>query len=158
MKACCFTGHRKIEQRHLGKIDDLVSRAVAFAYEAGCRRFFVGGAIGFDTVAAKQVILFRIMHPDAELHVIAPCRNQSDAWSSADVSRYEYILSNANTVEYVSDVYTDGCMKERNKRMVELSDIVFAYVSRNYSGSAQTVRLAQKAGKTVYNLYPALDS
>lgn len=158
MQACCFTGHRRIEHRHLGKIDDLVMRAVAFAYEAGCRRFYVGGAIGFDTVAAKQVILFRISHPDAELHVIAPCKNQSDNWSSADVSIYEYILSNANTVEYVSDNYTDGCMRVRNARMVDLSDIVFAYVSRNYSGAAQTVRLAQKAGKTVYNLYPSLDA
>ena len=158
MQACCFTGHRKIEHRHLGKIDDLVSRAVAFAYEAGCRKFYVGGALGFDTVAARQVILFRVMHPDAELHVIAPCKNQSDAWSASDVGRYEHILANANTVEYVSDTYVDGCMRVRNMRMVELSDIVFAYVARNYSGAAQTVRLAQKAGKTVYNLYPTLDA
>ena len=156
--ACSFTGHRRIETRHIGSIDELVMRAITYAYSHGCRRFYCGGAIGFDTVAAKQVILFRLTHADTELHMLLPCRNQSDKWSDGQIRMYEYIMSSANTVSYISDEYRDGCMRERNKKLAELADIVVAYLSRESSGAGQTVRMAKAQGKTVYNLYPALDN
>ena len=158
MKGCSFTGHRKIDRLHVGKINELIDRAIAYAYSKGCRKFYVGGALGFDTIAAKQIILFRMSHPDTELHVVVPCRNQSDGWSYSQVATYEYILGRADSVEYLSEEYTDGCMRERNQRLVDLSDILIAYVSRYSSGAAQTVRMAEKAGKTVYNLYPSLQA
>lgn len=158
MKGCSFTGHRKIEQSHSGRVDELLDRAIAYTYKLGCRHFYVGGALGFDTAAARRVILFRINHPDAQLHVIVPCKNQSDGWSSSQIRMYEYILSCADSVEFLADEYTDGCMRQRNQRLVDLCDILIAYVSRYNSGSAQTVRMAEKAGKKVYNLYPALNA
>jgi uncharacterized phage-like protein YoqJ len=114
--------------------------------------------MGFDTLAARQIILFRMKHPDAELHVIVPCKTQSDNWSPSQISTYEYILGCADSVEYLNDEYTDNCMRERNQRLVDLSDIIIAYVSRYNSGAAQTVRMAERAGKKVYNLYPSLDA
>ena len=89
MEACSFTGHRTIESRHYGKIDNLLDRAIAYAYAEGCRRFYVGGAIGFDTLAARRIIFFRMTHPDAELHVVAPCKNQCDGWSEAQIGMWE---------------------------------------------------------------------
>ena len=157
MDVCAFTGHRKIEERHKGRIDDLLARAIAYAYENGCRTFLTGGALGFDTLAARQVIRFRLSHSDVRLRLILPCRNQSDSWSPSAVSAYEYTLSNADEIEYVADDYDDGCMKERNRRLADGCDMMIAYVSRPYSGAAQTVRMASGAGKTVYNLYPSLE-
>ena len=156
-KACSFTGHRTIAERHFGKIDALVLRAIEYAYKEGCRRFYCGGAVGFDTVAARQVIQFRLSHPDCELHLLIPCKNQSERWSARQKEMYEYTLSVANSVSFLSDEYSDGCMRERNKKLVELSDIVIAYVDRGKSGAGQTVRMAQRAGKTVYNLFPTLE-
>ena len=156
MKVCSFTGHRKIERSHFGKIDDLLDRAIAYAYGEGCRHFCVGGAVGFDTLAARRILLFRMTHSDAELHVIAPCKNQCDGWSEAQIGMYEYILGAADCVEFISDEYTKDCMRLRNQRLVDLADMVIAYVSRYNSGAAQTVRFAERAGKTVYNLYPTL--
>ena len=156
MMACSFTGHRRIEPAHYGKIDDLLDRAIAYAYSEGCRRFYVGGALGFDTLAARRVILFRMSHPDAELHVIVPCKNQCDGWSEAQIGMYEYTLSAADSVEYLFDEYNKDCMRLRNQRLADLADIVIAYCSRYNSGSAQTVRFAERAGKRVYNLYPTL--
>ena len=103
VQICSFTGHRRIESRHKDRIDDLVYRAIAFAYESGCRTFLTGGALGFDTVAAKEVIRFKLSHPDVRLEIIMPCRNQSDSWSPEQISLYEYTLANADFVEYVSD-------------------------------------------------------
>ena len=156
--ACSFTGHRAIEPRHIGKIDAMVARAVEYAYNEGCRKFYCGGALGFDTVAARQIIQFRLRHPDCELHLVIPCKNQSERWSKRQKEMYEYILSVSDTVSFLSEEYRDGCMRERNKKLAELSDIVIAYVNRGNSGAGQTVRLAKGLGKTVYNIYPALDS
>ena len=69
---------------------------------------------------------------------------------------YEYTLMNADEIECVCDEYTDTCMKMRNQRLADSCDLLIAYVSRNYSGSAQTVRMAQAQEKQVYNLYPSL--
>ena len=157
MNVCAFTGHRKIEDGHKGRIENLLLRAVAFAYENGCRTFVTGGALGFDTLAAKEIIRFRMSHPDVRLLVVLPCKNQSEAWSKSQVNMYEYTLFNADEIEYVSDVYTDRCMKDRNQRLADMCDMLIAYVSRPYSGSAQTVRMASAKGKVIYNLYPSLE-
>ena len=157
MKICAFTGHRKIEDRHRTKIEELLRRAIAFAYENGCRTYATGGALGFDTLAAREVIRFRMSHPDVRLVAVLPCKNQSKSWSPSQVQMYEYTLFNADEIEYVSDEYTDGCMRERNLRLAEMCDVLIAYVARPYSGSAQTVRMASNAGKKVYNLYPSLE-
>ena len=153
-KVCSFTGHRAIDK---DRITALISRAVAFAYENGVRTFLTGGALGFDTLAAKLVISFRITHPDVRLVILVPCKNQSEKLNDYERSIYEYTLSACDEVEYLSEEYYDGCMKERNAALAERCDILIAYVGRRVGGSAQTYRMAEKLGKKIYNLYPALD-
>lgn len=155
--SCSFTGHRKIEPRHAAGISNLLSRAINFAYSNGCRRFLCGGALGFDTLAAREVIKYRITHPDVLLVLVLPCINQSERWPRAEREKYEYTLSVSDEIIYVSEEYTDTCIKERNRRLVDSADIVIAYLSNERSGTGQTVRMAKAAGKRVYNLYPELE-
>ena len=156
MQYCAFTGHRKIEDRHKAKIESLLLRAVEYAYGEGCRTFITGGALGFDTLAAQIVIRFKLSHPDAKLTIIIPCKNQSDMWTPSQISLYEYTLANADEIEYITDEYEDGCMRLRNQHLADKCDLMIAYVSKPYSGAAQTVRMAERAGKKVYNIYPSL--
>ena len=153
---CSFTGHRVIAREHDGKIEELLARAVAYAYDEGVRSFLGGGAIGFDTIAAKAVIKFRLTHPDVRLVLLLPCKNQSLKWNDYERSVYEYTLSVADELEYLAEEYYDGCMKERNVHLAERCDMLVAYVSKKNSGSAQTLRMAERLGKRVYNLFPAL--
>lgn len=153
ISSCSFTGHRNIPREHIASLTDLTRRAIDYAYSQGARDFYSGGAIGFDTLAAQQVIRFRLNHPDARLHLILPCKNQEAKWTAEQKEAYFYILSVADTVTYLADEYTDGCMKERNKELVKLADMLVAYSGRSYSGSAQTVRLGREKGIPVYNLY-----
>ena len=155
-KACSFTGHRQIEVRHGASLIDLLDRAISYAYSEGCRDFYLGGALGFDTFAARRILRFRTLHRDITVNLVLPCRNQTEGWSEADVAAYEAIFEEADTVEYISEKYTRSCMQKRNRRLAELCDIMIAYVGRDRSGASQTVRLAHEAGKTVYNLYPHL--
>ena len=156
MMTCAFTGHRNIEQAHLVKLPDMLNRAINYAYGRGCRRFIVGGAIGFDTEAAKQVIRYRISHPDVSLVVYVPHLEQSEKWSARQKEIYDYILGEANEVCYISESYDRDCMRRRNKAMADACDIMIAYVSNSRSGSGQTARMAESLGKDIYNIYPAL--
>ena len=159
IEVCSFTGHRMIKAGHVSALPGLVDRAIAYAYDRGAKVFLAGGALGFDTLAAGRVILFKLTHPDVRLELILPCADQTEGWSALDRERYDFALSRADEVEILSDNYFKGCMKKRNERLAERADMLIAYADglRPYSGTMQTVRMANSRGIEVYNLYPALE-
>ena len=154
---CAFTGHRNIKFEHRAGMPGLLFRAINYAYEQGCRQFITGGALGFDTEAARQVLKFRIEHPDVTLVLFLPCLDQDAAWSAGQRDSYDYILSSANEVRYVSESYDRSCMKRRNQAMAEECDLMIGYVGRDRSGASQTMRIAKELGKETYNLYNELE-
>ncbi len=158
MRNCSFTGHRAIEIRHRSGIRAQIDLMVKTAYEGGCRDFYFGGAIGFDTLAAECVLEFRESHPDVTVNLVLPCRDQSSRWSTEDVQRYEAVLSRADSVECLSEFYYDGCMRVRNQRLVDIADVLIAYVGRDGSGTGQTVRMAKRKDIPILNAYIYLDS
>lgn len=157
ISVCSFTGHRIIKPEHQKELSLMLDRAINYLYSEGCREFLSGGAVGFDTLAARCVIRFKMYHPDVRLKLILPCKNQDEKWSERQRSAYEHLLSSADEIEVVSDEYTDGCMRERNFLLANRADVLVAYVGHNRSGSAQTARMADSMGKTVYNLYKSLE-
>lgn len=155
--SCSFTGHRVIKAEHISRLPNLVYRAIDYAYSHGCREFLCGGAIGFDTVAAREVIRFRLSHHDVRLVMMLPCVDQDVRWSPRQREAYYHVISSADEVIYISECYNDYCIKERNRRLAERADLVIAYLSRRDSGAGQTVAMATRLGKKIYNLYPALE-
>ena len=156
-KICSFTGHRRIVSAHIPYISDLLYRGVEYAYSEGCRTFMTGGALGFDTLAASAVLRLREQCSDVRLVLCLPCRDQDADWSISQRRKYREIMNLSDAVIYVSDDYTPSCMRERNLRLAQECDILISYVGYSASGSAQTVRMAERLGKQVYNLYPSLD-
>ena len=121
-KSCSFTGHRYIKSEHRAHLCELLRRGIEYAYAEGCRTFYSGGALGCDTVAAREVIRFRIDHPDVRLVLLLPCVDQDAMWSDEQRDRYSYVLRSADEVRYVSDTYTDSCMRERNLMLAQYCD------------------------------------
>jgi uncharacterized phage-like protein YoqJ len=156
--ACSFTGHRAIKNEHKSRIVGIILSAIKYAYESGCREFLTGGALGFDTLAAKEVIKFRQTHPGVRLILCLPCVNQAEHWSDREKSLYDYILSSADEVVYISETYTENCMKERNFLLASKCDILVAYCGRTKSGSGQTIRMADAMGKEIINIYEGLET
>ena len=85
-----------------------------------------------------------------------PFEEQSTKWNEAQKTEYLHIFGLADSAEQVSDRYYNGCMKARNARLVELaSDYCICYWNpKNFrNGTGQTVRMAQKRGIEVINLF-----
>ena len=153
IKICCFTGHRVIPAGYMKKVFELLPSVIEELYAKGVREFRAGGALGFDMLAALCVIEFRQTHPDVRLNLILPCRDQDRKWGSFDRKTYSFVIEKADSVMYVSDLYTPGCMHKRNRSLVNGSDICVAYVARSDGGSAYTFSYALSKGLEALNLY-----
>ncbi len=148
-KTCCFTGHRQIPNDALIPALRALESAIRTLYDEGYRHFIAGGALGFDTYAARAVLILKRERPDMTLSLFLPCQDQAEAWNARDRAEYERIKGEADDVLVLADRYFDGCMQKRNQAMVDASSAVIAYVTRPRSGAGQTVRMAEKAGLTV---------
>ena len=158
MRNCSFTGHRIIDEKYIKPLEELLVRAIDYVYSQGCRNFYCGGAIGFDTMAAKAVISARMKKPDMRLIIVIPCKSQADKWSERERSVYEFVLASADEVVYVSEEYTDDCMRRRNQHLVDVCDVLIAFSGKARSGSAQTVRMAVAKERIVYNLHTKISN
>ena len=163
--SCAFTGHRphKLPWRY----NEADSRCVALKTvlmeqitkltEAGMTDFYSGGADGVDCWAALIVLELRKRNPALRLHMLLPHEGQADKWSDSAQERYRFILSQADSLEYVSHDYYDGCMLDRNRRLVDAADLLLAvYNGERRGGTAATVRYARKLGRRVIIVDPIL--
>lgn len=150
MAVCCFTGHRD-----LGGKDAEISKRLHLMVEscivAGFNEFRVGGALGFDTLAAETVLKLREQYPAARLVVMVPCRDQDRAWSREQKERYHAILQTADEVKVLSETYYRGCMFARNRALVDGSELCLAYL-KGAGGTKMTVDYAKKQNVTVINI------
>lgn len=150
----CFTGHRNLPQGAArDNIVRLLDAVIAAAVSRGIVNFWAGGAVGFDTLAACRVIAISKRVPEVRLHLALPCRNQTEKWQRIDdLVLYKQIMSAAETVEYMGDFYTSGCMYDRNRFMVDHSSLCIAYCTKRSGGTHYTVEYAKSSGIVVQNL------
>lgn len=156
MKRCCFTGHRQfmvtegIEKR----LEDVLFCLI----EDGVTEFYAGGALGWDTYCAQKILHMKASgYPQLRLHLVLPCpeKDQTRGWTDMQKAIFRIIRQAADSVEYVSDGYSADCMKKRNQRLVSLADSCICYYNpnRSRSGTGQTVRMAERKGMDVINIF-----
>ena len=156
VKTVCFTGHRQIPCEVAARLPDLLEKTISALCERGATVFRTGGAMGFDTVAALKVLDMRAKYPQIRLELILPCRNQTERWDDISKKTYIYIMQNADACRFLYESYFDGCMLERDRQLVEGSDVCVAYCARSQGGTAYTYTRALREGLEMINLYDLL--
>ena len=150
----CFTGHRTLPLLRSAAGSALVRNtdaAIRRAYERGARRFYCGGAEGFDLLAGKLVLLEQERHRDIHLVLLLPYTGFGEGFSDGDRAELQRQKKAAEEVVYLSNHYFHGCMAIRNRQLVEDADLCIAYLIHATSGTAQTVGFArQKGAEIVY--------
>ncbi|WP_297293891.1 SLOG family protein [uncultured Oscillibacter sp.] len=161
--SCAFTGHRphkfpwkdnEADPRCIA-LKETLAEQIAMLARAGVTEYFTGGADGVDCWAAEIVLTMREKNPALKLHCLLPHKGQADRWSDSAQERYHSILERANSVDYVSRQYYDGCMIDRNHRLVESAGLLLAVFNGvRRSGTGATVNYARKMGKEIIVIDP----
>ncbi len=146
-KSCCFSGHRKIDPPHLNEIVKKLGLEIEWMISHGIEDFYAGGALGFDTIAALEVLWHKKQGCNVRLHLMLPCPEQASRWSDRDISIYNDILKNADTVTVLSDKYNRGVMFKRNRAMVEACKYCLCYFAHPEDIFAQ-----KSKGGTLYTI------
>lgn len=150
-----FTGHRadslpwgfNESSDECLKLKAGLLRAIRCAYAEGKRCFLSGMASGVDIYAAEAVLQLRETLPGIALVCVFPCPSRD--------SRSAAIAAAADSVIVLSSEYCAGCMKRRNRFLVENASMLIAvYDGRRTGGTFQTVGMAARRGLRTVILNP----
>lgn len=154
-QTCCFTGHRSLPACDAAKIRTAVRAAVRELAERGVTHYRVGGALGFDTLAAA--VLFDLLpdYPWLHISLYYPFDGFYSRWPAEDIAVYQALLPLYHEVVRVCDHpparAADAYLK-RDRALVDGAGHVIAYCTRNTGGTAYTLRYAARQGCVIRNL------
>ena len=151
-RACALTGHRQLSEDF--SAEKLKESFLRLMKEKKVDTFYCGMAVGFDCAACE--ILLSLRERGRHVRVIAciPCPEQAAHFSAEQRALYDSLLSRCNEKVIISPHYDRQCMQKRNRYMVDRAAYLIAYCNREKGGSANTVRYAEKSGRTV--IFPFL--
>ena len=149
MKICAFTGHRHLSGYDFDEL--LLQRVVSNLVKTGVKRFLCGMAIGFDLKAAQTVLVLKEKY-DIELVACLPCPNQAEMYSAKNKLLYGAILERCDEVVVVEKEYTRGCMLNRDRYLVDNSDLIVCFLRKRSGGTYYTVNYAKKKNKKIIEI------
>ena len=117
-KSMTFAGHRHIPIQRRNELYAKLEKAVKANYANGVRNFNCGMALGFNLLAAEVVVRVKAQHPDITLTAVVPFRRQCERWSDKDRRHYYALISQADKVIVLSEIYYNGCLLKRNDYML----------------------------------------
>lgn len=153
IRTVCFTGHRDMARGDALRLPMYLEEVILEMMARGATVFRAGGAMGFDTMAALKVLDLQAKYPELELELILPCRDQTNGWDETAIRTYEYILKRSTRHSFLFDTYVQGCLLERDRHLVDGSDVCVAFCTRSRGGTAYTCAYALKQRVELVNLW-----
>lgn len=154
LRTCFFTGHRRLPAAKIDEIKEKLSGNIEkLIIEYDVRDFISGGALGFDTVAAKAVLELKEKYPHIRLLMYLPCYGQSKKWGYRQRFQYQLLKSHADEILYVTEKeYTPDCMQLRNMRMIKDAFFCISFCIMNNTGTGLTLKNAEEVGTRIINI------
>lgn len=154
-QTCCLTGHRVIppgeEKKIMVRARNILLRLIR---EKNVRYFGVGGAVGFDMMAAEYLLDLKA-HKEHQLKIISvlpyPAWRETEDWTDELRRREDAILHACDKVVYVRPEFETGVFLLRDRKLVDGSAWCVSYCNRPRTGTAYTVKYALDRGVKVFN-------
>lgn len=153
-KALCFTGHRKLEEP-ISEIIDRTTGVILTMIQNGYQYFYIGGAKGFDMLAAEIVLNLKGQYPEIHLILVLPFDElyaHEHDWTEQEINQYNKLKEQASNVIVLFDKYRPGVYYQRNRYLVDHSSICVAYLKRKNSGTGYTVNYARTQKLPILNI------
>jgi len=148
----CFTGHRP-NKLPWGYNENMINckifkqdlkAMIESLINLGITTFFTGMAEGFDMISAEIVLNLKNKFPEIKLIAVIPCLGQEIKWNLNQQKRYINLINQCDKKIVLSRQYTQTCMNDRNRSMVDNSSIVIACFNGNPGGTQNTIRYAKQ--------------
>ena len=142
IKACCGFGHRQVFENITDKLDN----AISYAADQGCKIFYTGAMGDFDSLFSSAVRKAKTNYPDIKLICVKP-------YMTKDINENgEYLYSLYDDIiipTELADVHYKAAITKRNQWIIQKSEIVIIYSTRNYGGAYKAMKYAKKNNKTI---------
>jgi uncharacterized phage-like protein YoqJ len=122
-----LSGHRTIAEDRKDEIRKKLRGKIRLLYAMGITNFYCGMALGFDMLAAEEVISLKVELPNLKLIAVIPYDGQNERWSAREQDRYWDILDKADDAILLSKYYFNGCLLRRNDYMLSHSCGLIAF-------------------------------
>lgn len=140
-----FIGHRNVER--LGSIENKVEEIVRELIRSKPYvEFMIGRSGEFDISCASAVKRAQknLGHENSSLILVLPYHVKDEEYFE---KYYDDIY-----MPIGSDVHYKSTLTKRNEWMVDNSDLLIAYVSKDFGGAYHTLKYAEKAGVHIINV------
>jgi len=149
MLCCSFAGHRNvfvpdIDRKIVAALDTIMEKDDSFV-------FYTGGMGEFDSKCASAVRAARHHFPEKRLHlvlVLPYMTNRINTDKNLFETEYDDVMI---PIELVG-VHPKAAIRERNRWMVDRSDMLLACVYRDFGGAYDTMQYALRKEIGVFNL------
>lgn len=136
------------------RLCELLNRSIEQAYQRGRRIFLNGAMMGFDVLAAEQVIAAQKKFPDIKCVTIGPFQTGfflRNGWTPKWKRRAIEVFRCSDYGFSLYDNYFPGVYYRRNEFLVEHASELICYWDGGNGGTSYTCRYAQEK-IPVYNL------
>lgn len=154
-KTCCFSGHRELPAEKVQQLATKIEKAVRdLIVKHGVCYFGVGGAIGFDTLAAKVLFQMRKSEfPQIKVILVYPFDGYTRWWTREQKREYRMLLPKYDKVVCVVDQAGKEAYLWRNRHLVDGSGYCIYYCTRKEGETAYTVADAKSRGLHMIGLH-----
>ena len=161
---CSFTGHRDLPPEKRDALRSLLRRTLrTLALDRGMSVFLTGGAMGFDRMAAEEVLALRERYGGIRLFLFLPFPGYDAKWPRGERAALADLLKKADgyyaLITFTSepgfcaaDAYYPGVYFARDRMLVNLSSVCVSYLEKTRGGTFYTVSYAKDAGIEVIPL------
>ena len=164
----CFSGYRPHKlpcgsdesSPEMQRVKENTRAMIVDMIEKGKTNFINGLMMGFDLIAAEQVIELRKTYPTIQCISVAPFSIGyflENHWTEEWKQRALRVCRNSDTGFSLSERYKSGIYYERDRFMVDNSSEIIVCYDGQPGGTKYTVDFAVKKGLTVHNVLNGIE-
>jgi uncharacterized phage-like protein YoqJ len=111
--------------------------------------------LGVSQWAASIVLEMRDVYQGVRLIAVIPCETQAEKWSVEQRDNYFNIVGKCDKEILLHNEYTQSCMYDRNRYLVDHAKHLLVVNDGNGKGStAHTIEYARKLGRNIITIHP----
>ena len=146
-----FFGHRYIDNMFL--VEERLEKHIRrLMQEKQYVDFLVGRNGDFDQIVSSTVKRLKRSYRDDNSYLVLVLPYGTAEYENNQEYFEEYYDESEVSYE-ASKAHPKSAIQIRNREMVDRADLIICYIEEKHGGAYQTIKYAEKAGKTIINLF-----